>query len=88
MYVTKTQQVPLLPLCSALTSSSPPGLRQLALKSTAIEKFLYLSTLRKNNVHLFYRLVVDHLKVNLTFPEVSVENGGARANIIDRILPR
>ncbi|KAI5285865.1 hypothetical protein KEM52_002256, partial [Ascosphaera acerosa] len=37
-------------------------LRQLALKSTAIEKFLYLSTLRKNNVHLFYRLVVDHLK--------------------------
>ncbi|KAL1982377.1 hypothetical protein VTN96DRAFT_1408 [Rasamsonia emersonii] len=37
-------------------------LAQLALKSTPIEKYLYLSTLRKNNVHLFYRLVVDHLK--------------------------
>ncbi|EEH17179.2 hypothetical protein PABG_07266 [Paracoccidioides brasiliensis Pb03] len=37
-------------------------LRQLALKSTSIDKFLYLSTIRKNNVHLFYRLVVDHLK--------------------------
>ncbi|EEQ83389.1 malate dehydrogenase (oxaloacetate-decarboxylating)(NADP+) [Blastomyces dermatitidis ER-3] len=37
-------------------------LRQLALKPTSIDKFLYLSTLRRNNVHLFYRLVVDHLK--------------------------
>ena len=39
------------------------GLAQLALKSTPIEKFLYLSGLRKNSVHLFYRLVGDHLKV-------------------------
>ncbi|KAG5297774.1 NADP-dependent malic enzyme MaeA [Histoplasma ohiense] len=37
-------------------------LRQLAVKATSIDKFLYLSTLRRNNVHLFYRLVVDHLK--------------------------
>ncbi|KAL4957428.1 hypothetical protein BDW69DRAFT_156301 [Aspergillus filifer] len=37
-------------------------LAQLGLKQTAIDKFLYLSTLRKNNVHLFYRLVTDHLK--------------------------
>ncbi|KAI2111685.1 hypothetical protein LOZ42_004857 [Ophidiomyces ophidiicola] len=37
-------------------------LTQLALKSTAIDKFLYLSAIRKNNVHLFYRLVIDHLK--------------------------
>ncbi|BDD63126.1 hypothetical protein MPDQ_002353 [Monascus purpureus] len=37
-------------------------LQQLALKTTDIDKFLYLSTLRKNNVHLFYRLVTDHLK--------------------------
>ncbi|KKK24925.1 NADP-dependent malic enzyme MaeA, partial [Aspergillus rambellii] len=37
-------------------------LAQLALKQTAIDKFLYLSTLRKNNVHLFYRLITDHLK--------------------------
>jgi uncharacterized protein (DUF1810 family) len=35
----------------------------LALKQTPIDKFLYLSTLRKNNVHLFYRLVTDHLRV-------------------------
>jgi len=39
------------------------GLAQLASKTTPIEKYLYLSTLRKNNVHLFYRLVTDHLKV-------------------------
>lgn len=38
------------------------GLAQLALKTTPIDKFLYLSTLRKNNVHLFYRLVSDHLR--------------------------
>lgn len=37
-------------------------LTQLALKSTSIDKFLYLSTVRKNNVHLFYRLLIDHLK--------------------------
>ncbi|KAL2221526.1 hypothetical protein M432DRAFT_629794 [Thermoascus aurantiacus ATCC 26904] len=37
-------------------------LAQLASKTTPIEKYLYLSTLRKNNVHLFYRLVTDHLK--------------------------
>ncbi|KKY25500.1 putative malic enzyme [Phaeomoniella chlamydospora] len=35
-------------------------LAQLALKSTNIEKYTYLATLRKNNVHLFYRLLVDH----------------------------
>lgn len=40
------------------------GLSQLALKPTAIDKFLYLSTIRKNNVHLFYRLVSDHLRVS------------------------
>ncbi|KAK2750741.1 hypothetical protein FQN57_002814 [Myotisia sp. PD_48] len=37
-------------------------LAQLALKSTSIDKFLYLSTIRKNSVHLFYRLLMDHLK--------------------------
>jgi malate dehydrogenase (oxaloacetate-decarboxylating)(NADP+) len=39
------------------------GLAQLALKQTPIEKYLYLSTIRKNNVHLFYRLVTDHIRV-------------------------
>lgn len=38
-------------------------LAQLGLKNTDIDKFQYLSTLRKNNVHLFYRLVTDHLRV-------------------------
>ncbi|KAJ5233010.1 NADP-dependent malic enzyme [Penicillium chermesinum] len=37
-------------------------LTQLGLKNTPIDKFQYLSTLRKNNVHLFYRLVTDHLR--------------------------
>lgn len=41
-------------------------LAQLGLKNTPIDKFLYLSTLRKNNVHLFYRLITDHLKVRST----------------------
>lgn len=37
-------------------------LKQLASKTTPIEKYLYLSNLRNNDVHLFYRLVVDHMK--------------------------
>ncbi|QKX59080.1 uncharacterized protein TRUGW13939_06210 [Talaromyces rugulosus] len=37
-------------------------LAQLALKQTPIEKYLYLSTIRKNNVHLFYRLITDHIQ--------------------------
>jgi malate dehydrogenase (oxaloacetate-decarboxylating)(NADP+) len=38
-------------------------LAQLAAKSTPLEKYLYLGTVRKNNVHLFYRLMTDHIKV-------------------------
>ncbi len=37
-------------------------LKQLALKTTPIDKYLYLSNLRNTDVHLFYRLVVDHMK--------------------------
>ncbi|KAJ5933519.1 NADP-dependent malic enzyme [Penicillium verhagenii] len=37
-------------------------LAQLGLKNTPIDKFLYLQNLRKNNVHLFYRMVTDHLR--------------------------
>ena len=48
-----------------LEANGVAGLAQLALKQTPIDKFLYLSTLRKNNVHLFYRLVTDHLRVSL-----------------------
>lgn len=37
-------------------------LEQLAQKSKAIDKYLYLSGLRNTNVHLFYRLVVQQIK--------------------------
>lgn len=47
------------------------GLAQLALKQTPIEKYLYLSTIRKNNVHLFYRLVTDHIRVG-SFPATPI----------------
>lgn len=36
--------------------------KQLGQKSTDMEKYLYLSGLRNTNVHLFYRLVVQHIK--------------------------
>lgn len=37
-------------------------LQQLAQKKENIEKYLYLSGLRNSNVHLFYRLLTDHIK--------------------------
>jgi malate dehydrogenase (oxaloacetate-decarboxylating)(NADP+) len=37
-------------------------LKQLAWKSTNIEQYLFLSGLRNSNVHLFYRLLVQHIK--------------------------
>ncbi|KAI9853218.1 MAG: hypothetical protein M1824_001523 [Vezdaea acicularis] len=37
-------------------------LKQLDSKKEPIEKYEYLSTLRNNNVHVFYRLVLAHLK--------------------------
>lgn len=37
-------------------------MKQLGQKSTDMEKHLYLSGLRNTNVHLFYRLVVQHIK--------------------------
>lgn len=36
-------------------------LKQLAQKEKSIEKYLYLSGLRNTNVHLFYRLVTQHI---------------------------
>lgn len=36
-------------------------LNQLESKRTPIEKYIYLSNLRNNNVHLFYRLVMNNL---------------------------
>lgn len=37
-------------------------LRQLDKKEKSIDKYLYLSGLRNSNVHLFYRLVTQHIK--------------------------
>lgn len=37
-------------------------LMQLSRKEKSIEKYLYLSGLRNSNVHLFYRLVTQHVK--------------------------
>ena len=37
-------------------------LKQIGQKTQPIEKYLYLSGLRNTNVHLFYRLVVQHIK--------------------------
>ena len=37
-------------------------LKQLESKTAPIDKYLYLSSLRKSNVHLFYRLAIDHMK--------------------------
>lgn len=56
------------------------GLAQLALKSTPIEKFLYLSTIRKNSVHLFYRLVMDHLQVYMGSWAVRQAIGGRKTD--------
>ncbi|KAM3073565.1 hypothetical protein ACMFMF_006770 [Clarireedia jacksonii] len=36
-------------------------LKQLEAKKTPIEKYMYLSNLRNNNVHLFYRLVQENM---------------------------
>ncbi len=41
------------------------GLKLLAMKSTPIEKYQYLTHLRAANVHLFYRLMADNVKVCL-----------------------
>ncbi|KAI9744925.1 MAG: hypothetical protein M1818_001851 [Claussenomyces sp. TS43310] len=37
-------------------------LLQLAGKTTALEKYTYLSHIRNSNPHLFYRLAIDHMK--------------------------
>ena len=39
------------------------GMEQINLKSSAIDKYSYLSNLRNTNAGLFYRLLIDHMKV-------------------------
>ena len=41
------------------------GLGILEMKKTNIEKYQYLSVLRNTNVHLFYRLLSNNIKVCL-----------------------
>ncbi|KAH6643739.1 hypothetical protein C7974DRAFT_4318 [Boeremia exigua] len=43
--------------------TTAPGLRLLAMKTTPIEKFQYLTHLKATNVHLFYRLLSQNIKV-------------------------
>jgi hypothetical protein len=38
-------------------------MKQLASKTTPIEKYIYLSNLRNTNTHLFYRLVLENFTV-------------------------
>jgi malate dehydrogenase (oxaloacetate-decarboxylating)(NADP+) len=58
MYVTPPR------LTLALDMLTPhAGLRLLAMKPTPIEKFQYLVHLKATNVHLFYRLLSENIKV-------------------------
>jgi hypothetical protein len=41
------------------------GIEQINLKSNSIDKYSYLSNLRNSNVNLFYRLLIDYMKVCL-----------------------
>jgi malate dehydrogenase (oxaloacetate-decarboxylating)(NADP+) len=49
-------------------------LRLLAMKTTPIEKFQYLVHLKATNVHLFYRLLSENIKVRVDSP-VKSDNG-------------
>lgn len=44
-------------------SNNTAGLRLLASKHTPIDKYQYLTHLRATNVHLFYRLLSENVKV-------------------------
>ena len=50
------------PAVESYATQAKRCLRQLAAKATPLEKYQYLSCLRRTNVHLFYRLAVDHMK--------------------------
>lgn len=50
-------------ICRRHVLTISTGLRLLAMKSTPIEKFQYLTHLKATNVHLFYRLLSQNIKV-------------------------
>jgi len=45
--------------------TTPSALAILERKSNTLEKFMYLTQLRATNVHQFYRLLADNLKVSI-----------------------
>jgi malate dehydrogenase (oxaloacetate-decarboxylating)(NADP+) len=49
-------------------SNFETGIQILQKKPTDLDKFCYLQHLRATNVHLFYRLLIDHVKVNFLSP--------------------
>lgn len=58
------------------------GLKLLELKQTPIEKYQYLTHLRATNVHLFYRLLSENIKVRFsvshTWPELETDSDHKR----------
>jgi len=50
-------------------------MEQIDLKSTAIDKYSYLSNLRNTNAGLFYRLLIDHMKVCLVITSRIASSG-------------
>ena len=50
------------PAVDSLETQTSRCLKQLEQKPESIDKYVYLSGLRNSNVHLFYRLVTQHLK--------------------------
>ena len=51
---------------SVLTVVCVLGLEQIAQKSNPIDKYMYLSNLRNTNVNLFYRLLMDNMRVSVS----------------------
>jgi hypothetical protein len=52
------------PAVESFEAQAERCLKLLAMKPTPIEKFQYLTHLRATNVHLFYRLYAEHVKVD------------------------
>ena len=50
------------PAVESLDVQASRCLKQLERRPQSIDKYLYLSSLRNSNVHLFYRLVTQHIK--------------------------
>lgn len=58
----------------------PEGLEQIAAKTTSIDKYMYLSNLRNTNTDLFYRLLIDNMRVSVHPPCHSLPRVGSSDN--------